>query len=515
MTTLPVRPLLDIALDLCANLAADDRYRRLVRAVMTLVPCDAAALLRLEAGVLVPVVVEGLLDDTVGRRFVVADHPRLAAILGAKGPTRFEGSDLPDPFDGLVSAHPDALSRVHACMGAPLVVEGQTLGVLAVDALDPRAFDDLDDQTVATLAALAGAAMRTAELISTIERDAAHQGLVAKQLQRDTRARDGAEILGQGEAARRLRAEVALIGASDLTVLVTGETGVGKDVAVRAIHQRSARRDAPLIQVNCAALPESIAESELFGHVRGAFTGANDTRAGKFEVADKGTLFLDEVGELPLSVQPKLLRALQSGEVQRVGSDKALRVDVRVIAATNRNLVEEARAGRFRADLYHRLAVYPMQVPPLRERMEDVLLLAGYFLDAARARLGLGPVRLAPDARAALLDYTYPGNVRELEHLALRSALRASKGRRHETIVVEAAHLGLEAAGGVNAPDVSAADKAEVVLGVPLRKQVEAFERRCVAVALAQSGGKAAEAARRLGMDRSNFHRLVRRLGAN
>src|SRR6185369_12473711 len=156
------------------------------------------------------------------------------------------------------------------------------------------------------------------------------------------------------------------------------------------------------IQVNCAALPESIAESELFGHVAGSFTGATRDRAGKFEVADGGTLFLDEIGELPLALQPKLLRALQSGEIQRVGSDRAHRVDVRVVAATNRDLPLEIEAGRFRADLYHRLAAFPIRVPPLRERPEDVPVLAAHFLDTARRRLGLGRVALTPDARERL-----------------------------------------------------------------------------------------------------------------
>ena len=178
--------------------------------------------------------------------------------------------------------------------------------------------------------------------------------------------------------------------------------------------------------MNCAALPESIAESELFGHVPGAFTGAARDRAGKFEVADGGTLFLDEVGELPLTLQPKLLRALQSGEIQRVGSDRVHRVDVRVVAATNRDLAREVERGRFRADLYHRLAVFPLRVPPLRERREDIPLLAAHFADAARRRLGLGPVRLSDAVRARLVAADWPGNVRELENVVSRAVLRAA-----------------------------------------------------------------------------------------
>jgi anaerobic nitric oxide reductase transcription regulator len=188
---------------------------------------------------------------------------------------------------------------------------------------------------------------------------------------------------------RRVCEEVELAACSDLAVLITGETGTGKEVVARAIHVRSTRADRPLIYVNCAALPESVAESELFGHVRGAFTGAFENRAGKFEVADRGTLFLDEIGELPLSIQAKLLRTLQTGEIQRVATDSVLRVDVRIIAATNRDLPTEIENGRFRPDLFHRLSVFPIHVPPLRDRRDDILLLAGFFLDEARIRLGL------------------------------------------------------------------------------------------------------------------------------
>jgi anaerobic nitric oxide reductase transcription regulator len=204
---------------------------------------------------------------------------------------------------------------------------------------------------------------------------------------------------------------------------VTGETGVGKELVARHVHAGSRRREEAIIHVNCAALPESVAESELFGHVAGAFTGAVRDRAGKFEVADGGSLFLDEIGELPLSLQPKLLRALQQGEIQRIGSDRLHRVDVRIIAATNRDLISEVERGRFRADLYHRLAVYPIRVPALRERREDIPLLATHFADSTRRRLGLGPLRLGEDVRERLAAADWPGNVRELENVVNRAVL--------------------------------------------------------------------------------------------
>lgn len=500
--------LVEIAQDLCANLADQDRYRRLAAAVRQIVPCDATALLRLEDGVLVPVVTEGLLSETLGLRFLPSEHPRLRALLGAKGPLRFTDSSLPDPFDGLLAQGGDALSRVHACMGAPLVVEDEVVGVLTVDALDPSAFDDVDDRTLAAFAGLAGAAIRTARLIEAIEQAAMRQGTLARHLMRDAR-RDSGEILGQSAVMSQIRDEIELLGRSDLTALITGETGVGKELAAQAIHAASKRRDRPLIRVNCAALPESIAESELFGHVRGAFTGAAGDRAGKFEVADGGTLFLDEVGELPSSIQPKLLRVLQSGEVQRVGSDRLHHVDVRVVAATNRDLAAEVRAGRFRADLYHRLSVYPIAIPPLRQRGGDVLLLAGFFLDRARMRLGLGRTRLSTAARSALESYDWPGNVRELEHVLLRAALRASRGSADKQIVIGADHLALGDPGGaVPAP----AEAPTPVIG-PLRDAVDDFSRAHIEAALVASGGNWAEAAKQLGLHRANLHRLARRLG--
>ncbi|PKN55507.1 MAG: nitric oxide reductase transcriptional regulator NorR [Deltaproteobacteria bacterium HGW-Deltaproteobacteria-14] len=515
VTDATLSPLLDLATDLCANLAAADRYDRLLAAVRRMVPCDAACLLELAADGLHPVVQTGLHPDVLGLRFVPAEHPRLDAILRAGRPVRFATAELPDPFDGLLLAGGrDALHRVHACMGAPLVVEGAVVGALTVDALDPTAFDPVTDATVATLAALAGAALRTARLVDTLEALLRRQGLVAHELSSELRARRGGEILGEAEPIRRVKREMELVAGSDLTVLITGETGVGKELVARGIHAASSRKDEALVYVNCAALPESIAESELFGHVKGAFTGASGPRAGKFEAAHRGTLFLDEVGELPLTVQPKLLRALQSGDVQRVGSDAPIHADVRVIAATNRDLAASVRDGRFRADLYHRLSVYPLRVPALRERLTDVPLLAGFFLDRARLQLGCGPLRLTPAARDALLGYRWPGNVRELEHVLLRAALRAAETASGGPVLVHARHVDLGAEAALAAPAPSPAAAAhEVDAGLSLGDATDAFRRRLVADTLAASDGNWSEAARRLGVDRGNLYRLGRRLG--
>jgi anaerobic nitric oxide reductase transcription regulator len=298
-------------------------------------------------------------------------------------------------------------------------------------------------------------------------------------------------------------------------VLILGETGVGKELFARIIHRHSYRAQEPMVHINCAALPESIAESELFGHVRGAFSGASDDRVGKFELAHEGTLLLDEVGELPLSVQAKLLRALQNGEIQRVGSDACHLVDVRVIAATNRDLKQEVAAGRFRADLYHRLSVYPLLVPPLRERGEDVLLLAGYFIERNQRRLGLRSARLSRGARSWLRQYDWPGNVRELEHTLSRAMIRALSyaTRRERVIEITTQHLGME---GERTPPLDEVDVPEAASAErPLNEVMEQVRREVIQARLRAYGGNRAGAARSLGLDRGNFHRLLKRLGLN
>ncbi|WP_197504861.1 sigma 54-interacting transcriptional regulator, partial [Comamonas aquatica] len=237
-------------------------------------------------------------------------------------------------------------------------------------------------------------------------------------------------LLGHSAAMRALQRDIATVAASDLAVLVTGETGVGKELVAQALHAQSDRADQAFVSINCAALPDTLVESELFGHVRGAFTGAVGDRQGKFEQAHQGTLFLDEVGELPLVTQAKLLRVLQSGQIQRLGLDRERTVDVRIIAATNQDLAAAVRAGRMRADFYHRLSVYPLQVPPLRAREGDVLVLAGYFLERTRSQFGLDGLRLEADAQAALLAHRWPGNVRELEHAVRRAVLHALRRPR-------------------------------------------------------------------------------------
>ena len=517
-----LQSLLPIAQDISTSLSAEDRAQRLVEAVHRALPSDAVALLSKRGDELLPLAARGLTEDFLGRRFALADHPRLAIICQSDAPTRFpESSPLADPYDGLVDGGAELGGHVHSCLGCPLVVEGELVGVLTADALRSGAFDGIDDDFLAHLSALAGAALRTAHLIEALEERAELHGIVARDLVRDVMERRGALLLGDSESTSKLREELALVARSDFPVLVTGETGVGKELAVRTLHASSRRADKPLVYVNCAAIPESIFESELFGHERGAFTGADQARRGKFRVADGATLFLDEIGELPLHVQPKLLRALQEGEVQCVGSDETVRVDVRVLAATNRHLPAEVAAGRFRADLLHRLDVCRIEVPPLRERPEDVPPLAGHFADRARRRLGTGPIRFGPKAQAALMHGGWPGNVRELENVISRGILRAAaRVEPGQTVVVRRADLDLDRgrSGWPRHPAEHSSIGARPSDGgrsqpPPLREAVIELKRKLVTEAVARNGGNWAAAARELGIARGNLHHMARRLG--
>jgi anaerobic nitric oxide reductase transcription regulator len=307
--------------------------------------------------------------------------------------------------------------------------------------------------------------------------------------------------------------ELTVVASSDLPVLLLGETGVGKELFARHLHRSSTRASKPMIYINCAALPESLAESELFGHNKGAFSGAHSERAGRFEAADGGTLFLDEVGELPLSVQAKLLRVLQDGEIQRLGSDKTRQVNVRLVAATNRDLKQQVKNGEFRADLYHRLSVYPLPIPPLRERPDDIPMLAGHFLELNRSRLGLRALRLSNDAELALLSYDWPGNVRELEHVISRAAIKAlSHGAsRTDIVTLEAAWLDLD-----TVPAAIQHNEANAVLelsAIPLKQAVNQLQRQMIQQAIARHSGSWSQAARQLELDPSNLHKLAQRLG--
>ena len=502
--------------DLSRDLTDTERYRRLLESMRDLFPADATALLRLEGGTLVPLAIDGLSSDTLGRRFRVAEHPRFVQLLAQPHPTRFASdSDLPDPYDGLVQGVSGDL-EVHDCLGCPLFIGGRPWGLLTLDALDPERFDSIDMQALEAFLSLAAATVGVVERIDTLARTGEEERRRAEAY-RVASDQGHRVMIGNSRVHKRLMKEIGIVAGSDLTVLVTGETGVGKDLVANAIHASSARASKPLISLNCAALPDTLVESELFGHVRGAFSGASADRRGKFELADGGTLFLDEVGELSLTVQAKLLRVLQNGQLQRIGSDSEHTVDVRLIAATNRDLAEEVKVGRLREDFYHRLSVYPLHVPPLRERGRDVLMLAGNFLEENRSRLGLSSLRLAADAQSALLDYRWPGNVRELDHLIGRSSLRAlaAQPERPKILTLTAADLGLDDT-QIRVNPVNSSDAPGVkpdLGGQDFRSAVTSFERAVLLDALARNDQNWASTARELQLDRANLNRLAKRLG--
>jgi two-component system nitrogen regulation response regulator NtrX len=310
------------------------------------------------------------------------------------------------------------------------------------------------------------------------------------------------EMVGQSEPMREVRALIERVAPTDARVLITGESGTGKELAAAALHRRSARAAGPFVRVNCAAIPRDLIESELFGHERGAFTGATERRRGRFELADGGTLFLDEVGDLGAEAQAKLLRALEAGEIERVGGGEPIPVDVRILAATNKDLRAEVAAGRFREDLFFRLLVIPLELPPLRERAGDVALLVAHFLARGQQRGGLRAPRLTDAALKALERHRWPGNVRELANTVERLAILHAGGE------VGAPEVRAVLAGAAPASDGGASDEDR-----PLHERLDAFERSLITDALREGAGSVAEAARRLLTDRANLYRRRRRLG--
>ncbi len=500
--------------DLSRDLPAEVRYQRLLEAIRQSIPSDAIGLLQLEGDQLRPVAFLGLRPEMRGRRFQVSQHPRLGAILDSRQPVRFDAdSPLPDPYDGLVHST-DAGVQVHDCMGVSMYIDDQPWGVITFDAMRPGQFDAVEPRQQELAITLTRAVITAAERIEKLQQKLRHGHQVTAEMNRELAA---TEVIGSSAVIQRLLGDVDVVAPTPLAVLIQGETGVGKELIARRLHLKSDRLEQPLIQLNCAALPENLAEAELFGHTKGAFTGANQARAGRFELADGGTLFLDEVGELPPTIQAKLLRALQEGEIQRMGSDHATRVDVRVIAATNRNLAAEVEAGRFRADLYHRLSVFPVTVPPLRERGKDILQLAEFFLERDQHRLNIRKLVLTEDARSALMGYGWPGNVRELEHVLSRAALKASRAQSPVGMVyLEAGHLDLEPA--ITEPGKAAGSEplasATATTG-SLGEMTRAFQARQIEQALRNNRLNVAAAARALGIDRSNLARLIKRLGVD
>jgi transcriptional regulator with GAF, ATPase, and Fis domain len=365
--------------------------------------------------------------------------------------------------------HPEWIREegIHGFAGHPLLFGGEILGVLGVFArvhIDEQQFKWL--RVFADQAAVAIANARAFEEIQSLQ--------LRAELENDYLKSEVKESLGgfrgQSSALKELLAQIAQVAPTDASVLIMGESGTGKELVARAIHENSRRAGRVLVKVNCASIPRDLFESEFFGHVKGAFTGALRDRIGRFELADGGSLFLDEIAEIPLELQSKLLRVLQEGEFERVGEERTRPVNVRVIAATNRDLKREMAEGRFRPDLYFRLSVFPIETPPLRRRQEDIVILASDFLNQAARRLNLPVPRLTADNIRELCGYSWPGNVRELQNVLERALIVCGGGR-----------LSLSLA--------DSPPRAELPR-VSTRAQLAELERRQIVQALEKTGGK-------------------------
>jgi two-component system nitrogen regulation response regulator NtrX len=314
---------------------------------------------------------------------------------------------------------------------------------------------------------------------------------------------DAHEIVGSSDAMEEVRKLVAGVATTPARVLITGESGTGKELVARAIHRQSTRANRPMVSLNCAAVPRDLLESEMFGHEKGAFTGAVARRRGKFELADKSTLFLDEVGDMHLDAQAKLLRTLEIGTIERLGGENEKAVDVRVVAATNKDLEEESGRGAFREDLFYRLNVFPIRVPPLRDRIDDLPALVQHFAVLAGVKCARPHREFGSDAMKRMRAYQWPGNVRELANVIERLTIVGTGGP------VAAAEVDTVLPG----PRVPAVDRPKAPGKLGLAAALEAYETDLIRDALAEADGNVAEAARRLTTDRANLHRRMRRLG--
>jgi anaerobic nitric oxide reductase transcription regulator len=531
MQDFSIAALTEMTIGLASGLNDQDRFNRLLDAIRKIVACDCVVIMSRQGDTLIPLAMQGLTRDTLGRRFKIQEHPRFAAICRSKHTIRFEDNcQLPDPFDGLLLQHEGDVP-IHACMGLPLIFGDTLLGVLTLDSLTPDAFKTIPERSLEVLAAIASSTLKMALTFSQLETQARQTQQRFEELNEESWERDKGELIGNSSTMQAMKVDLEVVAPSDFNILIQGETGVGKELVARRIHHLSPRKRQPMIYVNCAAIPENLVESELFGHIKGAFTGADRTRLGKFALADGGTLFLDEIGELPLAAQSKILRALQNNEIQPVGQDNVHTINVRILAATNRDLQQEVSEGRFRADLYHRLSVYPIVVPPLRKRTGDITLLAGYFLEQARRKLGILQLKIAPEALNYLMQYSWPGNVRELEHVINRAALKArANGIRNPITTLTVNDIGLLQTDidmyteddVISISQNSHTDgnsnwlsQIEQPFELGLKEVTDQFQRHLVTTALVKADFNWAQAGRLLKIDRANLTRLAKRLGVN
>jgi DNA-binding NtrC family response regulator len=340
----------------------------------------------------------------------------------------------------------------------------------------------------------------TEKLLLTVE-NALKLGRLERE-NRDLERRLGKhEIVWQGETMQRVMAQVERVAASETRVCILGETGTGKELVARTLHERSSRAGGPFVTLNCAAVPAELIESELFGHEKGSFTGAAGRHLGKFEQAQRGTIFLDEIGDMPLAMQAKLLRVLEEGEIERIGGERAITVDVRVIVATHRDLEAQVRDGKFRQDLFHRVFVFPLRLPPLRERREDIPALVEHFARQIGAANGWKPMRFAEAAMAALQNHAWPGNIRELRNAVERLMLLTTS----DEVTADTVALAL--------PASSAGADSGVAASGPLADRVRDFEKQTILAELKRHHNQISNTARALGLERSHLYKKAEQVG--
>ncbi|MCC6897985.1 MAG: sigma 54-interacting transcriptional regulator [Polyangiaceae bacterium] len=416
-----------------------------------------------------------------------------AAVLAADAPSESFSSE------SLLGA------SIRSTIGVPLWKGDEILGVLQVDnRATPGMFDSADLEALGVLAASSSLAIANARLVRRLlaaEEQLQKENTFLKGRERAKQS-GATEIIGQSRAMRDLLTQLDKVVDTRVTVLIEGETGTGKELIASAVHYRSRRRGKLFVAQNCAALPENLLESELFGHKRGSFTGATEEKRGLFDVADGGTLFLDEVTEMPLSLQAKLLRVLQEGEIRPVGATHTKIVDVRIVAACNRNLEKEVEAGRFRQDLYYRLKVFPIRVPPLRERRDDVPLLSGHFLQKYTREVGRPVAGFAQGAMELLMSYEWPGNVRELENEVQRLVIQVDAGAFITPDLLSPRVRQMEAT----------IAQAGAVKGT-LKEMVEQVEKYFILETLREHGNNKTSAAKTLGITREGLHKKLKQLG--
>jgi formate hydrogenlyase transcriptional activator len=509
-----LRVLLDVNNVLVTSLELPELFRGIVSTLQRVIHHDYTSLALLDP-------VSGLLKihalDFPGRQGLLKPEmtiPREASPAGraiAEGRTLISrGSELDQYSSEVVRLLRAEGLQVICCI--PLSNRGRTFGTLNLASRRTDVFSPEDIELVQQVAAQIAIAVENALAFKEI--DALKDKLAEEKLYLEEEIRSAfnfEEIIGDSPAIRRALAQVELVAPAGTTVLILGETGTGKEVIARAVHNLSPRKERTFVKINCAAIPSGLLEAELFGHERGAFTGAINQKIGRFELADRGTLFLDEIGDIPLELQPKLLRVLQEQEFERLGSNRTQRVDVRVVAATNRDLSKLVADREFRSDLFYRLNVFPIQIPPLRERREDVPLLVRYFVQNFSRRLNKAVEYVPVEAMDALVNYAWPGNIRELENLIERAVL-LSPGKELRIPISELKPPALSANGNVSA---DLALFSPTPTPVPITTLEEA-ERQHILRALRQTEWRIAGpkgAAAILGMKRTTLQARMRKLG--